>query len=108
MPHPVTSARTSGDAAETSVALARVAARATPLHERLRRAPRGGGARPENDARAEALLASWRGACAHGDDGAFRTRLAWDGWDDERVRAAIAPEAAADGPLPPWAEFFAR
>lgn len=78
--HPTTTARPLGDPVDTSAELARVVARAMPLHERLRRlapcddaagSPEGPPERPPahaaDDARLTTLLAAWRAASANGD-----------------------------------------
>jgi type 2 lantibiotic biosynthesis protein LanM len=83
-------------------ALRRIAERASPLGERLRR---GGMTGDDEGAGAggQARLEAWCQAAAHGDWDVFRKRLAWDGLDLERARAALdAPGSVDAAGQPAW------
>ena len=47
----------------------------------------------------------WRQVVARGDREKFHKRLAWDGMDEDRIKAALgAVEPADDIPLPAWTQ----
>src|SRR5438132_13874405 len=82
-------------------ALLGIAQRASPLAWRLAR----GAALPatgEGGDAVEPRLATWCQAVANGDWETFRKRLAWDGLDLDRARAALGPPPLDLARLPAW------
>lgn len=84
--------------------LARIAARAETLVERLERA-RTDSAPVVGDV--SEALAGWQRAYAPGDPAALERRLGWDGLDPSTAARAIGAqgERAPDSPLPEWADL---
>lgn len=92
---------------QMSVRLRReIATRATGLYEYLDHRPRG----EASDPATEALLRAWNRAYSPGDTDAFVRRLAWDGLDQDLVRAALSPRLGGAEPPPPptWTLWLPR
>ncbi len=83
-------------------ALRRIAQQAIPLTERLRQAA-GPPEDPGELSVVQSRLTTWCQAVASGDWDVFRKRLAWDGLDLDRARAALGPPPPLDpARLPAW------
>jgi type 2 lantibiotic biosynthesis protein LanM len=84
--------------------VARIAARAASLGERLA-APPDAAREPEPEAGAH--LARWRAVVAAGDAARFAARLRWDGIAAERLPSLLAARPAPDpSDLPAWARLL--
>lgn len=92
---------------EVAARLARIAARAETLGERLERARTSSGADAGNVAES---LAGWHRAFSPGDPAALERRLGWDGIDPATAARALGPEGERESgePLPEWADLARR
>ncbi|MGH7268430.1 MAG: type 2 lanthipeptide synthetase LanM family protein [Candidatus Rokuibacteriota bacterium] len=89
--------------------LARIAARASSLAERLTAEIAGAPDGSPGGGRANEQLARWRQTAAAGDPEAFRKRLRWDGLDEELARGALTPpDPRTLLELPPWTGVLAQ